>query len=218
MMVNYYELLGVPVSASAEEIKAAYTRAMRKEHPDMGGSEQSAQLLNEAQRVLLDERRRAEYDATLERQQRRIVVIKPSSDPVSTFTGERGSAGDVLAQDQDVAEGPDVAGAAFGVAYEGARAVFSWGRWVRRLLLWFIVLPVLVFAVVLPVGDGLVASGFAGAGDVVKVAGIVLLYGVPASFWWARYRRQNVVRQGAGLRVRRVNDEGNVELFSVQRG
>ena len=217
MMVNYYELLGVSVSASAEEIKAAYTRAMRKKHPDMGGTEQAAQLLNEAQRVLLDERRRAEYDATLERQQRRIVVIKPSSDPVSTFAGERGSA-DVLVQDQDVAEGPDVAGAAFGVAYEGARAVFSWGRWVRRLLLWFIVLPVLVFAVVLPIGDSLVASGFAGAGDVVKVAGVVLLYGVPASFWWVRYRRQNAVRAGAGLRVRRVDDDGKVELFSVQRG
>lgn len=217
MMVNYYELLGVSAAASAEEIKAAYTRAMRKEHPDMGGTERTAQLLNEAQRVLLDERRRAEYDATLERQQRRIVVIKPSSDPVSTFAGERGSA-DVLVQDQDVAEGPDVAGAAFGVAYEGARAVFSWGRWVRRLLLWFIVLPVLVFAVVLPLGDSLVASGFAGAGDVVKVAGIVLLYGVPASFWWVRYRRQNAVRAGAGLRVRRVDDDGKVELFSVQRG
>ena len=212
MMVNYYELLGVSAAASAEEIKAAYTRAMRKEHPDMGGTERTAQLLNEAQRVLLDERRRAEYDATLERQQRRIVVIKPSSDPVSTFAGERGSAGDVLAQDQDVA------GAAFGVAYEGARAVFSWGRWIRRLLLWFIVLPVLVFAVVLPIGDSLVASGFAGAGDVVKVAGIVLLYGVPASFWWVRYRRQNAVRAGAGLRVRRVDDDGKVELFSVQRG
>lgn len=217
MMVNYYELLGVSAAASTEEIKAAYTRAMRKEHPDMGGTEQSAQLLNEAQRVLLDERRRAEYDATLERQQRRIVVIKPSSDPISTSAGERGFVGDVLVQDQDGA-GADVAGAAFGVAYEGARAVFSLGRWVRRLLLWFVVLPVLVFAVVLPVGDGLVTSGFAGAGDVVKVAGVVLLYGVPAAFWWGRYRRNNAVRAGAGFRVRRVKDDGKVELFSVQRG
>ena len=215
MAMNYYELLGVPVSATDADIKGAYTQAMRRAHPDMGGTEQQAQLLNEAYRVLLDKQQRAKYDAALAARPRRIVVVKPNSDlEPATAAGEGAGREGVVAANA----GPDVAGAAFGVAYEGARAVVSWGRWVRRLTLWLFVLPVLVFAIMFPVGDTLVNSGFAAAGDVVKVAGLLLLYGVPAGFWWARFRARNAVRGGAGFRVRRVSEDGNVELFSVQRG
>ena len=63
--INYYEILGVSESASSEIIHAAFRTLMckLKKHPDLGGDEDEAKLINEAYQVLRDPRTRSEYDA-----------------------------------------------------------------------------------------------------------------------------------------------------------
>ena len=51
-MVDYYKVLGVSPDAPRKDIENAWRKKMRKAHPDMGGSEDEAQLLNEAYKVL----------------------------------------------------------------------------------------------------------------------------------------------------------------------
>ena len=63
-MVDYYEILGVSPDASRKDIENAWRKKLREAHPDMGGSEDEAKLLNEAHKVLSDESARAEYDAS----------------------------------------------------------------------------------------------------------------------------------------------------------
>jgi molecular chaperone DnaJ len=62
---DYYEILGVPRGASAEEIKAAFRRLARQYHPDVNKSpdaEEHFKELNEAYAVLADDQKRAAYD------------------------------------------------------------------------------------------------------------------------------------------------------------
>lgn len=65
--VNYYEVLGVPRSASREEIRSSYRRLAKEQHPDHpGGSQEQFALLQEANAVLSDPNRRKKHDEDLD--------------------------------------------------------------------------------------------------------------------------------------------------------
>ena len=65
-VVDYYRILRVPRNASVAEIKSAYRRLARQQHPDVnGGSERAARefaLIALAYRTLSDPQERARYD------------------------------------------------------------------------------------------------------------------------------------------------------------
>ena len=65
--INYYQVLGVPRTASQTEIKNAYRRLAKERHPDHpGGSEEEFNRLQEANAVLSDPERRRRHDEDLD--------------------------------------------------------------------------------------------------------------------------------------------------------
>ena len=64
---NYYRILQVQPDAPVEVIRASYRTLMRelKQHPDLGGDQWNAGVLNEAYETLANIDKRAEYDKRL---------------------------------------------------------------------------------------------------------------------------------------------------------
>jgi curved DNA-binding protein len=63
---DYYKILGIPKTASEEDIKKAYRKLARKLHPDLNPKDKEAnrkfQQINEANEVLSDPEKRKKYD------------------------------------------------------------------------------------------------------------------------------------------------------------
>ena len=63
---DYYEVLGLSTTASADEIKSAYRRLARQHHPDVNQGDSAAEArfkeINEAYEVLSNQEKRQRYD------------------------------------------------------------------------------------------------------------------------------------------------------------
>jgi molecular chaperone DnaJ len=65
---DYYEILGVPRTATPDEVRSAYRKLARQYHPDMNkdntkAAEEKFKEISEAYEVLVDPERRQRYDA-----------------------------------------------------------------------------------------------------------------------------------------------------------
>src|SRR5258707_14615624 len=64
--IDYYQILGVPKTASEKDIKNAYRKLARKYHPDLNPNDTEShkkfQQINEANEVLSDPEKRKKYD------------------------------------------------------------------------------------------------------------------------------------------------------------
>ena len=65
MSKDYYKILGIDKNSSKEEIKKAYKKLAKKYHPDISkeaDAEQKFKDVNEAAEILLDDRKKQQYD------------------------------------------------------------------------------------------------------------------------------------------------------------
>jgi molecular chaperone DnaJ len=84
---DYYEVLGISKSASADEIKKAFRKKAIEFHPDKGGDEAKFKEVNEAYEVLKDSAKRQRYDQF---GHAGVGGGSAGGDPFSGFGGGRG--------------------------------------------------------------------------------------------------------------------------------
>jgi molecular chaperone DnaJ len=127
---DYYEILGVKKSASADDIRKAFRKLARKYHPDVNPGDKAAEekfkALSEANDVLSDPKKRKIYD--------QLGFYSDNIDPAAAEayarggpTGAGGFGGFPGGQPGAGGQGFDFSGFDFGDMFEGARGQRSAG-------------------------------------------------------------------------------------------
>ncbi|KAK4790376.1 hypothetical protein SAY86_017680 [Trapa natans] len=81
---SFYEILGIPIGATSEEIKTAYRQLARVFHPDVAavgrkGAADEFMRIHAAYSTLSDPQKRAVYDGKLYRRSRPLTAISPAA-------------------------------------------------------------------------------------------------------------------------------------------
>ncbi|XP_049357446.1 chaperone protein dnaJ 11, chloroplastic [Solanum verrucosum] len=92
---SFYEILGIPIGSTIQEIKAAYRRLARVCHPDVAAIDQKDtsaddfMKIHSAYSTLSDPDKRADYDRRLFRRRRSVNLYSGGCSPsaMSGFTG-----------------------------------------------------------------------------------------------------------------------------------
>jgi molecular chaperone DnaJ len=127
---DYYEILGVKKTASAEDIRKAFRKLARKYHPDVNPGDKAAEekfkAISEANDVLSDPKKRKIYD--------QLGFYSDNIDPAAAEayarggpTGAGGFGGFPGGQPGAGGQGFDFSGFDFGDMFEGARGQRSTG-------------------------------------------------------------------------------------------
>lgn len=66
-MATHYQVLGLSVNATQEQIKEAYKKLAMKHHPDKGGDQSKFQEVSLVYKTLSDPFKRREYDMFMSR-------------------------------------------------------------------------------------------------------------------------------------------------------
>jgi len=83
-VIDYYKVLGIKTTATQAEIKSAYRKLARKNHPDLNPNTEAGRqfaLLSKAYHTLIDPQERAYYDEQLRAQKNRSYSILDSNNP-----------------------------------------------------------------------------------------------------------------------------------------
>jgi hypothetical protein len=81
-VIDYYRILGVKTNASQAEIKSAYRKLARKNHPDVSQDSEASRrfdVISKAYRILIDPQERAFYDEQLSEEKNRSYSILDSN-------------------------------------------------------------------------------------------------------------------------------------------
>jgi len=97
---NYYRVLHIQMDAPTEIIKASYRTCMQKlrAHPDLGGDNWNAALINEALAVLSNPEKRQRYDRELTEKQtfkRDVSDIEANTTAVENYPGKLSASADM---------------------------------------------------------------------------------------------------------------------------
>lgn len=97
---DYYQILGVPRTASEKDIKQAYRKLARKWHPDLNPGDKSAEAkfkeINQAHEVLSDAEKRGKYDKYGENWEQAEQFAKAGGGATGHTWGFPGGGGDTV--------------------------------------------------------------------------------------------------------------------------